>query len=146
MHLCLNSEILSLKPLASKGWDQNTTPQVWPINRGWGNVKMYTKTSIAFVYTLSSLFSKFLLPKKVSIEFSKRCHFNSNQCCRHIIFGLSKHLTTIWNIRIMKFICHLKPWCSCHTRRSSRPFQFIPSISTHSIRSSEVVPIITTHL
>ena len=149
MHLCGNSEILSFKPLASNGWDQKLNSQTWPINRGWSNWIMGTKTNIAFVYTLFSLLLHFLLQREVTIEFSKGKCFTPNQCCRHIIYNilkLSKHLCTTCNLKFIKFICHLKPWCSQHTRRSSGAFQFIPNFTTHYLRSSEVIPIITSHL
>ena len=149
MHLWVNSEILSFKQVASKGWDQISHFQVLPINRGWGIIEMYTKTNIVFVYTLFSLFFKFLLPKQVSIKFSKREFFKPNQLCKHItyiIFELSKPSHTTCNHKFNKFKSHLEAWCSQHTRSNSRAFQSIPSITTHYWRLSEAVQSITTHL
>ena len=149
MHLRVNSEILSFKQVASKGWDWNTNSHILSINRGWGIMKMYTKTTIVFVYTNFSLFSKFLLPKQVSTKFSKKELFKPNQLCKHITYiicELSKPSHTTCNHKITKFICHFEAWCSCYTRRGFRALQFIPSTSTHSIRSSEAIQIITTLL
>ena len=142
-------QILSLKPLASKGWDQITNFQLWPINRGPSNVKMDTKTNITLVYTLFSLLLQVLLQKQVTIEFSNREWFNPNLWSKHIpynIYELSKHLTTIWNIKFTKFISHLESLCSQHIISSSKAFQFIPSITTPSLRSIGAVQIITQHL
>ena len=112
-------------------------------------MEIYTKTVLALVYTFFSLLLHILLPKQVTIEFSNRECFNPTQCCKHIIYNiyeLSKHLTTIWNIKFTKFICHLEPLCSQHTRSSSKASQSSPSISTHSIRYSEAVQAFTSHL
>ena len=137
-------KILSIRPLASKGWDWNTNSYILPINRDWN-----TKTTIVFVYTILSLFFKFLLPKQVTTKFSNREHFKPNQLCKHITYiicELSKPSHTTCNLKITKSTSHLGARCSCYTRRGLEAFQSIPNTSTHSIRSSEAIQIITTQL
>ena len=77
--------------MASKGWDQNSNSQTWPINRGWSNSAMYTKIVIELVFIPFSLLLQFLLQIQAIIEFWEKEWFNPNQCFKH-------SLNIIWKL------------------------------------------------
>ena len=64
----------------------------------------------------------------------------------HIILELSKPSHMTCNLKITKLTSHLEAYSSCYTRRGSSSNQSIPSTSTHYLRSSEAIQIITTHM